>query len=356
MLTDVFAERYRSTEIWSSFSAAEKAFLVQGIRLVAEQLYPYWRKEGKADPDSKEAWTELHDALSRELGLMALSERYYSYQTPYNGTQTTVAASWTMDKVCENFIIATYNEAIGNSPDLHMKARVSFFELALRRKGQELEAENQSLPARLAGAENAEKLNIIASQGRHVPRNYIDWLEANNRMKNEVFSSAVAEFNERMKRCGFPLNYHNGFIQLSNDALIENTIATPFWGLLIGEEWKNVDLDMKEAFDLRDNSGRDPAFYAARALESTLKIISKRKNWTTGKEKGAHNYIDNLGSKAHGCIAPWESDALKMFFTKIRNPMGHGSGNEAVMILNSQQTDWAIETCMSWIKALIKRL
>jgi hypothetical protein len=55
-----------------------------------------------------------------------------------------------------------------------------------------------------------------------------------------------------------------------------------------------VDHDIKEAIDLRDTHGRDPAFYAARALESTIKIISDEKGLSTAKERGAHNYIDNL--------------------------------------------------------------
>jgi hypothetical protein len=64
--------------------------------------------------------------------------------------------------------------------------------------------------------------------------------------------------------------------------------------------WENVDVDMKEAIDRRDNGDRDPAFYAARALESTIKIISDTKGWIHGGEKGAHNYIDNLASKRAG--------------------------------------------------------
>ena len=66
----------------------------------------------------------------------------------------------------------------------------------------------------------------------------------------------------------------------------------------------NVDHDMKEALDLRGSDGRDPAFYAARALESTIKIISDQKNWTHGKENGAHNYIDNLATKTNAFITP----------------------------------------------------
>jgi hypothetical protein len=44
------------------------------------------------------------------------------------------------------------------------------------------------------------------------------------------------------------------------------------------------------------------------------------------------------------------------FVTKVRNPLGHGPGNELMPALNPQQTDWAIETSMSWIKSLIRRL
>ena len=114
---------------------------------------------------------------------------------------------------------------------------------------------------------------------------------------------------------------------------------------------------MKEAFDRRDGRDRDPALYAAKALESTIKIISDDKGWTHGGEKGAHSYIDNLGSEKNGrFVTPWERDALKAFFTFVRNPLGHGPGNEPMPELSAQQTDWAIETCMSWIKTLIGRL
>ncbi len=71
----------------------------------------------------------------------------------------------------------------------------------------------------------------------------------------------------------------------------------PFWKLVADPIWKNVDTDMKEAIDRRDGGERDPAWYAARALESTIKIISGEKGWSHGREKGAHNYIDNLAKK-----------------------------------------------------------
>jgi hypothetical protein len=74
-------------------------------------------------------------------------------------------------------------------------------------------------------------------------------------------------------------------------------------------------------------------------------------------EKGAHNYIDNLSSKKNGSfINEWEKDALKSFFTSVRNPFGHGPGSKEMPALSLQQTNWAIESCMSWIKSLIKRM
>jgi hypothetical protein len=112
---------------------------------------------------------------------------------------------------------------------------------------------------------------------------------------------------------------------------------------------------MKEAIDRRDTGGRDPALYAARALESTIKIICGAKGWTHGGEKGAHNYIDNLASKRAGYLVGWEAEFLKAYFTKIRNPLGHGPGDQPMPVLSAEQTTFAIEAAMVWIKSLIAR-
>ena len=42
MLTDIFADRYLSIPMWDSFGEADRRFIVQGFRMVREQLYPYW--------------------------------------------------------------------------------------------------------------------------------------------------------------------------------------------------------------------------------------------------------------------------------------------------------------------------
>ncbi|TWB88989.1 hypothetical protein FBZ93_117173 [Bradyrhizobium macuxiense] len=100
---------------------------------------------------------------------------------------------------------------------------------------------------------------------------------------------------------------------------------------------------------------QDAAFHAAKALESTIKIISDDKSWSTGRERAAANYIDNLVSCQNGrFLVPWEGNTLKAYFIHGRNPHGHGA-DATIPALTSHQTDWAIETAMAWIKNLIRR-
>ncbi|XOB63343.1 hypothetical protein ACMC56_05920 [Campylobacterota bacterium DY0563] len=175
--------------------------------------------------------------------------------------------------------------------------------------------------------------------------------------KQKHFQICIEEFNQRMKLADFPFHYHNGYIQKQHDELSTQQIHTPFWELLKDIKWKNVDIDIKEAIDRQDTNGKDPTFYAARALESTIKIISDEKGWTIGNEKGAANFIDNLVSKKNGrFIDVWESEFLKNYFNEVRNPFGHGPGSKNPPLFNHQQITWAIENSMSWIKSLITRI
>jgi hypothetical protein len=187
-----------------------------------------------------------------------------------------------------------------------------------------------------------------------VPGNSADSVRAANASWNAKFQLALNELNARFRQADCQLHYHNGFIQISEDQTVAQEIETPFWKLVAQPKWHNVDHDMKEAIDLRDTGGRDPARYATHALESTIKIISDEKQLTAGNEKGASNYIDNLrGAKL---IEVWEMEALKHFFTKVRNPIGHGPGAAPMPSLTDHQTNWAIENSMIWIKSLIRRM
>ena len=109
-------------------------------------------------------------------------------------------------------------------------------------------------------------------------------------------------------------------------------------------KFRNVDMDMKEAIHRRDTKSRDAVFYALKALESTIKIISDDKGWTRGTERGAANYVDNLVSSENGrFIDVWEADMLKKTFSELRNPYGHGPGSSPQPNLTEQQEQWVIE-------------
>jgi hypothetical protein len=287
-----------------------------------------------------------------ELGLDELSPRFYFLRTPAAGT-TGQSGFWSMDMVCKNFVCAKYSETI--PADRFVKERISFVELAFRLREEELVTLNSELTAKLAAAEIQDQHPLVTAL--RVPGNRASGLKAYQASLNSQFRQNVDELNERFRRANAKVDYHNGFIQIVTDELVEEQIDGPFWAIVSGPIWKNVDSDMKEALDRRDGNDKDPAFYAARALESAIKIISDEKGWTHGGEKGAHSYLDNLGSAKNGTfIRSWEREALKQFFTEIRNPFGHGAGSAEMPELTPQQTDWAIEASMSWIKSLIHRI
>ncbi len=199
--------------------------------------------------------------------------------------------------------------------------------------------------------------DFLGQRGLRVPGNPEEGRRSYDQMRQETFRLARDELNTRFRQAGCPLQYHNGFIQISEDSLVAESIESPFWQLISGAEWGIVDTVTKEAIYLRDSGGRDPAFYAARALESAIKIISDKRGATTGGEKSAYNFIENLASRRGGnFISDWESDCLKNFFDKIRNPFGHGPGSKEMPSPSLEQTNWAIESCMVWTKSLIRRL
>src|SRR5688500_15866224 len=78
--------------------------------------------------------------------------------------------------------------------------------------------------------------------------------------------------------------------------------------------------------------------------------------WTTGNEKGAAYYVSNLVSQKNGrFIEVWESDMLTKMFSDVRNPFAHGPGQSLKPTLSPEQTNWTIETAMTWIKSLVRR-
>jgi len=346
MLIDIFARRYAKRPLRDKYELRDSRLLVQVFRILAEDIYPYY-DNGKENPTGVAFWTAIHNNISREFGMKELSPIWYAYNTKWNGKDHVNTGKNTMLSVCEKWLM----QAVSGSPDEHIKERLSLIELGFRGRESEITVMNSSLVS------DAEQ--FVASLSRsslRLPGDRQEAAQKRREAKTFAFRACVEELNARFRQAEYPLNYHNGFIQVLTDDLVQREIETPFWALVSDPVWANVDLDMKEALDLRDSDGRDPAFYAARALESTIKIISDQKGWTHGGEKGAHNYIDNLASKKSTFISPWESTSLKEFFTHVRNPFGHGAGSSQMPSLTRPQTEWAIEFGMSWIKNLIHRV
>lgn len=352
MLTDIFAYRYLDRPIWSQYSELERRLLNQAFGIVKDAL-PYYDYEGKEIEANKAKWKLLHDRLARELGVSELSQRYYSYthKNPL-GQEWPVSGSFSWDHVCDQFVNVAFTGRV--DPDRFVKERISFVELAMRLRGDEIAQANAQLPQSLA---EAAMRDAAPRRGLRLPGSAVDGVRAWNATLNSTFENQVAELNERFRRAKAPLTYHNGFIQVAIDGTIEQHIAKPFWDLVADPLWKNVDIDMKEALDRRDSNDKDPAIFAAKALESAIKIVSDTRGWTRGTETGAAQYIDNLVSKANGSyLTVWEGEMLKDYFRKVRNSVGHGPGSEPMPELSLVQTDWAIETAMSWVRTLVRRI
>lgn len=352
MLTDIFAYRYLNQPIWPQYTEREQRLLNQAFGIVKDAL-PYYTSDGKENEKNRGTWKMLHDRLARELGCNELSKRYFAYtQKNALGQESPVSSWFSWEYICDQFVNAKYTGQC--DADRFIKERISFVELALRLRGEEVANTNSQLGTALA---QAAKDDAIPRPGLRVSGFAVDSVKAWNAAMNSVFEGQVAELNERFRRAKAPLTYHNGFIQFAIDQQIEKQIAKPFWDLVAVPLWKNVDIDMKEALDRRDSNDKDPAIFAAKALESAIKIVSDMKHWTRGTENGAAHFVDNLVNKANGnYLTVWEGEMLKDYFRKVRNSVGHGPGSEPMPELTLPQTDWAIETAMSWVRTLVRRM
>jgi hypothetical protein len=340
MLTDIFADRYQDKILGTAFEERHRRFFVQMAKLITEQVYVR-RSGGERRPADDSSLQSVHDKLAMELGLKELSLKFYFYGTPQ------VAGTYSINSIITNFLTFPFSENM--DPDIFIARRLSLVEIAFRDRYQELEREGSrfiDMPAIAKG--RGTLTDYLATMAQKAVKNAAEDLQ--------IYKADVDELNARLLQGKLGLHFHNGFLQFSEDSLVATIVEKPFWDRVSGPDWANVDLDMKEAVDHRDTQGRDAAFFAFRALESAIKIVSDKKGWTTGQERGAAHFIDNLMRKENAFIEVWEGDVLKGLFSKIRNRFGHGPGSDPMPALSPAQTDWALETTMSWIKSLIGRL
>ena len=315
MITDVFHKRYPHIGYSSGGVPREIHVLFrQGAQILFQDLKPHVS-------NFEAICHKAYDKLVREIG-----------HGLYEGRSA--------EEICSGALCETYdlwNNAHGNSR-LFTLYRLSLLELLL----SEIENELVMLDA----PKQPEKFSFFSKSQK-----------ANCSAKDKAFREGIIELNHRFREAGLPFHYHNGIFQLSNDDIVERQIYEPFWSIVKDPKFKNVDIDMKEALDRRDSNDKDPALFAAKALESAIKIVSDKKGWTKGSESGSSHYVDNLVSKANGrFLSTWESDMLRDYFRKVRNSLGHGPGSDPMPVLSIPQTDWAIETAMSWVRTIIRRL
>jgi hypothetical protein len=314
MITDIFGHRYLN-DMKFDRNGAENIIgplLVQAHHIFFEDLQRQFRFDDSF-------FSEVNQKLAREAALTTLKENRFGQRM-------------TQQAICTAYLTKPFKpdrEWFG-TPDYYCKTRLSMMELLFR-----------------AGEERVRRLTAEFSGNPSAP--VLGW--------QNIVSKAVAELNERLRMWRTGLVYHNGLLHRAGDEQSEQQIATPFWQIVSAPKWAVVDREMKEAFDRLDH-GHDDAFaHATDALESTIKIISDEKGWTTGNERGAASYIDNLQSQRSGrFVDRWEAEAMKAIFSELRNPHRHGGGSNPPNPLSNAQQTWAIESCMTWIKSLVRRL
>ncbi|EAZ1759320.1 hypothetical protein BTD07_24565, partial [Salmonella enterica] len=125
MLTDVFSYRYLKVPIWNEYSVIEQRLLNQLIGITKDVL-PLFTPKGVKNEATDNAWKEIHNKVSRELGVSELFNRYYSYTT--KGIPVSGFHSW--EYVCEKFVTAPFDGK--QSPDSFIKERINVIELAMR--------------------------------------------------------------------------------------------------------------------------------------------------------------------------------------------------------------------------------
>ncbi|WP_448538543.1 hypothetical protein [Sphingobium yanoikuyae] len=348
MLTDIFYNRYPNKPVKSAWTELDRRFMFQASKLLRVMLLskPEWTQNGQDLYDDQarmeSTFENAHERVCDELGVDSLVDPYHHY----NGRPERKLYS----VISNEYINQKYDLRV--QPYVTIGLRLSLIEQVLRIHSDFVARLKDGLDSRLEAARsldsNMSPFSLFNNE-QHVL--------ANHKRIAEHLSAAILEINERLRQAAYPLNYHNGFFQFTDDQLTSDEIHEPFWSLVADPMWSNVDMQMKEAIDRRDNADRTAAFHAVSALESVIKIISGVKGWDTGNEKGAANYVDNLGSKrSDNFIEQWEAELLKKMFTDVRNPFAHGPGRDAMPSLSAQQTNWAIDTAMSWTKSLIQRM
>ena len=209
MITDLFFKRYGDQPLLMSQGVPNtfQRFFIQAAQIFFNEVAP------ALDLDQN-FFQRAHDALVRELGTGLLGTG------PYR-------------EICAGFLTERYDlwKNAHGIPDTFIKLRLSLVEL-LFRQAEELVRTSSCIVPR--GVTLLPRL-----PGNVAPHH------------RDIFKKALEELNRRFSEASIPLEYHNGFIQFVQDSLTQQQTTAPFWDLLQDPKWTNVDMDIKEAFDVR---------------------------------------------------------------------------------------------------------
>lgn len=353
MITDIFSRRYEKTILRDQYYLEDRRLFNQMAAMTTDILWNGSKSDTISD-FSEQNLKEVHDILALEIGQEFLSNRWWFHTSTYNGNTVQTSHKNSYASICKSFLTAEPKDV--SQGDIWVKERLSFVELAFQRRFLQITDMNRNLPAELARAQSDDSAQQLMRALR-IPGSQVAGVQARVERLTAAFEALVRDLSERFRLAKYDLAFHNGLIQFVSDDQTHTQVEKPFWSLVAGQPWTNVDTQMKEAIDRRDNGDRTAAFHAVSAVESCIKIISDTKGWTHGKEKGAASYVDNLASRQNGnFIDQWEAETLKRMFSDVRNPFAHGPGLAPMPTLTSAQTDWTIDTAMSWIKSLRRRM
>lgn len=340
MITDLFFKRC----IVSDFDKVPNTLFVQFLNLIKEhyKVINLKAEEYKYTTDYSDEFIriiyESQNKFCNERGFRSIDKHEYKDVAIYS----------ICGRIFENF---TYDELV------NLIDKLSLFELVFREAEEHLIREIKYLEEQIPKYEiQSDLLKERMEKENRVYYNVDEekWKNAKELLdiKNKALQSIRQEIKDRLKLHRIPLTYYNGYFLKNSDPLIEEKIITPFWELLSDPKYKNIEIDMLTALDLFQQRGRDPAFYAAKALESMIKIVCKEKKIKKETDKTPKAYITTLYENK--IILNHEQDELTSLF-RIRNSHGHGPGDETMPQLTIEQEYRYIHSCMLWIYSLWQR-
>lgn len=347
MITDIFLNRY--TEL--SLAEVSNAYFVQlfnlyddhhigihGALLDKIQDYPY---SSFADEHIR-IISQSQDKLCSELGYKDLDKPEY-IDPDWGYRNYRIFKNYVFDTCICPLEKLSFFEILYRDTETHLLKEIDFLETAIPKY-------------KTSAIEIKERCDVEGVKYHNTGQEKLKDARPQLEAKKIALKLLNTEINQRLKQHNISLTYHNGYFQKSTDSVIEQHIEAPFWDLISNSKYKNVELDMLQSIDIYDSGGRDSAFYAAKALESLIKIICDEKGFTTGDEKGAASYLSHLNSKENGAmIINDEKEELLSLF-RIRNTHGgHGPGNSEMLSLTNVQTLRYINSVMVWICSLSKR-